>query len=565
MDLRFELLCTLMGGLGIFYFGLKSVSGVMQNLGGSFIQRSISSLQKNRLKGFIIGLVTTIIVQNSSMIVMTVIGLSNIGLMPLMISLSTILGANIGTTLLGYIFSMPISNLNLLFLGVGFIPTLFSNSKNWKLIGKILFGIGMIFLGLQIMTHGLDHFKISPLFAEIMRSSSQDPYKRYLITIIVGILCTIILQASTAMLGITILLGKTGILNFETCWALVLGANIGTTLIPSFTSLSGNTKGQKVAFGHFIFNFSFAILFSFYIPEFTELVNRILPQDANYLSEKNYRPYLGLHLAVAHTLFNLVMAIFFLPFLRSVENFLSKGFPIENQRAHKDLISVTDLDDILPTMTLLQTQKELKKLKNILDEMFIKTNDYLQMRDLSAKHFYSIKELQITSETVQKEITNFTCKLMEHQLTTEQSSQTHMIVRIAFEFESVVDCLVRMAVYKTRFHKIINTEDPTILKLFSFFSDVIYYFEQTTKNIEFPENNFDWSFILKKSKELKIIADSIRDQHIEEAIANQYNPLKDRTYSDLTMSLRKIRGHIFNIGQSLEEFMKMGEYRRNLI
>jgi phosphate:Na+ symporter len=148
----FKIIYTLLGGLGIFFFGMKQMSEALQQSAGDLIPKVINSLTTNRILAVTVGMIVTMIVQSSSVTTVMVVGFVNAGLMQLTQAIGVILGSNIGTTITGWIISIKVGKYGLLLIGLGIFPVLFSKNTKLQNIGKVFFGVGMIFMGLQLMS-----------------------------------------------------------------------------------------------------------------------------------------------------------------------------------------------------------------------------------------------------------------------------------------------------------------------------------------------------------------------------------------------------------------------------
>ena len=250
----FKIIYTVLGGLGVFFYGMKSMSEALQSVAGDVIKNIIHTLTKNRVSALLVGIVVTMLVQSSSVTTVMVVGFVNAGLMSLVQAIGIVFGANIGTTITGWIISIKIGKYGLLFIGLGIFPMLFGKSNKLRQIGRIMFGIGMIFFGLELMSGAFKPLRTMPEFIDAVAYFSQPNYFSYFACVVVGCILTVIVQSSSAMLGITMALATSGAIEFQTAAALVLGENIGTTITALLASVGGNIEAKRTARAHAIFN-----------------------------------------------------------------------------------------------------------------------------------------------------------------------------------------------------------------------------------------------------------------------------------------------------------------------
>jgi phosphate:Na+ symporter len=221
-----NLIFNLIGGLGIFLFGMKSLSEALQVLAGDRLRRGIAAVTDNRILGVGTGLLVTMIVQSSSVTTVMVVSFVNAGLMNLMQAASVILGANIGTTITGWILVLELHKPALPILGFGVFVHIIAKRESTKFMGQLAMGFGMIFFGLNLMKTGFSPLKELPEFTTLMASFGGAGFGNLILSVLVGTALTVAVQSSSAMLGVTIAMASVGLLTFEGAAALVLGENI---------------------------------------------------------------------------------------------------------------------------------------------------------------------------------------------------------------------------------------------------------------------------------------------------------------------------------------------------
>ena len=236
----FKMGYTAIGGLGIFILGMKYLSDSLQSLSGGLIRKAISSVTTNRFLAVIVGLVVTTFVQSSSITTVMVVGLTNAGLMQLSQAIGVILGANIGTTITGWILAVKVGKYGLLLIAIGVFPMLFSKNDRFSATAKVLVALGMIFFGLEIMSGAFKPLRSDEGFMNLMLTLDAQSLFSILGCVAIGCVMTMIIQSSSAMLGITIALALTGAIPLYTAVALVMGENIGTTITAQFAAIGGS-------------------------------------------------------------------------------------------------------------------------------------------------------------------------------------------------------------------------------------------------------------------------------------------------------------------------------------
>ncbi|MGL5902571.1 MAG: Na/Pi cotransporter family protein, partial [Cetobacterium sp.] len=250
LDIFFKVL----GGLGLFLYGMENMSKGMQKMAGERLKKILAVLTTNRLLAIVMGVFVTGLVQSSSVSTVMTIGFVNASLLSLKQALGVILGANIGTTITGWILVLKIGKYGLPMAGAAAISTMFFTSEKAKTRAMAIMGLGLIFFGLELMSDGLKPLRSLPEFVSLFHAFTADTYLGVLKAAAVGALLTAVVQSSSATLGITITLAVQGLIDYPTAVALVLGENVGTTITALLASLNATANAKRAAYAHTIIN-----------------------------------------------------------------------------------------------------------------------------------------------------------------------------------------------------------------------------------------------------------------------------------------------------------------------
>jgi Na/Pi-cotransporter len=271
-----EIVFQVCGGLGIFLLGMKNMSEGMQAVAGDRLRKMIGAITNNRLMASGVGALVTCVIQSSSVTTVMVVGMVNASIMTLTQAIGVILGANIGTTITGWILVVKIGKYGLPLLGISAFFYLFSKKDTVRFFAMFLVGLGMVFFGLQLMKHGFAPIKELPGFEAWFHEFQPDTYLGVWKCVMVGAVLTAIVQSSSATLGITMALALTGAINFHTAAALILGENIGTTITAFLASLGAFTNARRAAYAHVIFNIIGVCWITLLFVPYTNLIDRII-------------------------------------------------------------------------------------------------------------------------------------------------------------------------------------------------------------------------------------------------------------------------------------------------
>ena len=441
----FKLISGLVGGLGIFLLGMKHMSDGMQAVAGSSLRRLIGAVTNNRFLATIVGVVVTCFVQSSSITTVMVIGFVNSGIMQLSQAIGVIMGANIGTTITGWILVLKIGKYGLPLLGGSAFFYLFSKGDRWRYWAMVLMGVGMVFFGLELMKEACSIIKETPAFEAWFQRFDASTYLGVLGCAFAGCVLTVLVQSSSATLGITISLAAQGVISYETAAALVLVENIGTTITAFLASLGATTNARRAAYFHVIFNlvgvFWITLIFGWYIELIQSLVDGNVA-EAVMVDGKQTFPYTTAAIAATHSVFNITNTLIFLPFVAVFERLLKRVVP---DKGFKEKPHLTDLDIRIletPLLAIEQSRKEIEKMSDGCSKMLGWSAELLQQDDPDKALADRLRQREKVLDSVQDEIAEFVIHLLSgnvpHSVATEARRQMHM----ADEYESVSDYIL---------------------------------------------------------------------------------------------------------------------------
>ena len=305
-----------LGGLGLFLFGMKIMSEGLQKVAGKKMRQILAMVSNNRFVGCGVGAIVTSVIQSSSAATVMLVSFVDAGLMTLTQAIGVILGANVGTTVTAQLIAFNITEYALPAIAAGVILKFFLGRRKWIYVGDVLLGFGLVFFGLATMKAGFAPLKDSPAFISFFTRFNADNLSGIFLCVLAGSILTMILQSSSATVGITMALAIEGLLGFEASVALILGENIGTTITAQLASMGTNVNARRTANAHTLFNVIGVLLIILFFPLFLQVVEWLTssflgigPPDLVVGGEK---PNIARYIANSHTMFNLVSAVFFL-------------------------------------------------------------------------------------------------------------------------------------------------------------------------------------------------------------------------------------------------------------
>ena len=536
-----------LGGLGLFFLGLRFLTESLQSLAGDLIKKMISAVTSNRLIAVLVGLFVTTLVQSSSITTVMVVGLVNAGLMNLLQAIGVIFGANIGTTITGWILVIKVGKYGLLLIGLGIFPMLFAKNPKHSAIGKTLVALGLIFFGLQHMSGAFKPLRSDPDFISHLALFDANTILSLLGCVFIGCLLTFVIQSSSAMLGITIALASTGTLSYQTAAALVLGENIGTTITALLAAIGTNTIAKRAALSHALFNVLGVCIIILFFHSYVEFVDSIVPFNPDFLGPDGGKPHIAAHIAMGHTLFNVTATLVMLPFLQHLARFVERLIPEKKEKEVHHLTYLGAAGSMTPEIALNMATLELGNLAQMTKKILVLTKDYLSSPENNNEAYEKVFHLEGVSDNIQKEITTFVCQLMEGTLTAEQSAAAYSLIRAADELESIADYAQSLCRYRKR---LLRNEQgfsaAAWAELKSYQGGIWNFYDKVSKLMETSDADIE-SSIISDAQKLNRQADGVRESHLKRLREGSCKALPGLTFSDMIVALRRIKNHTVNL------------------
>ena len=329
----YECILSLIAGIGVFIVAMKLLSDSLNQIAGNKMKTLLEKLAGNRIKGVLIGALVTAVIQSSSATTVMVIGFVNADVMDLKQAAAIIIGSNIGTTVTGLLASLESLNVSLYLSLLVFIGVMLAFIKKIKKIANLMTGLGMIFVGLKTMSSACDDDSIRNSFEEVLENLKFPLLLEFL-----GVIFTAIIQSSSAMTGIVIIMVGQKVMSMRNGLFITLGANVGTCVTALLGIIGANTNSKRTALIHFIFNMTGCILFTPILWIFGDDIISILEK----LSKED-----AMRIAYFHLVFNITTAIVMTPLIQYLVKFVT--YVIKDREPPKDIIEwfIKDKEPIL--------------------------------------------------------------------------------------------------------------------------------------------------------------------------------------------------------------------------
>ena len=555
---------NVLGSLGVFLFGMKVMSEGIQKVAGNRLRSILSYMTQNRVAGIFTGFMTTCMVQSSSATTVMVVSFVNAGLLTLVQSIGVIMGANIGTTLTGWLvsilgFKFKIANIALPAIGIG-LPLIFSKLTKRKNIGEIFVGFGLLFLGLKFLKSSVPNIKDNPEILQFLSNYTDLGIVSLFIFIAVGVVLTIVVQSSSAAMTITITMAYSGWIDYPTACALILGENIGTTITAYLASINGNYHAKRAARAHMIINLIGVVWMIIAFKYFIQLIDSIAPESVPYgIDTYSVSPELfqniPIHLSLFHTLFNIinvVVLIWFVPQIASLVRKMVKPSEEESDQEYKLEYFSTNVQPT-PEIALLEAKKEVAYMSTTINDFIDNAIDTINNESKDYSIDSARKKEEITDQ-MQVEISNYLSECSKHELSVQSSKDSSDMIRIVNELESIGDSTFNLFLITEKMDQSSFTDEMKgqISDLYTVVKEFLLW------NHKFISNDIRQmtSSDLKKSIEYENKIDEMRNNFIGlsgDRLSKDSNSKSELLFIDVIKHLEHIGDFSLNISQALED------------
>lgn len=497
-----SLAMNLVIGLSFFLYGMKLLGDGLQKAAGDSLRRILQALTNSPIRGVLVGLTVTSIIQSSSATTVMLVGFANAGLITLSQAMGVVLGANIGTTITAQIIVFKLNDIIWAFILVGVLMEFFVKRRTTKAVGEAILGFGILFFGLYFMSDALGPLKTNQAFIDFLVRFGRVPA----LGILAGAVFTGVIQSSSVTTSLVVALSLQGMVTLPSAIALVLGANIGTTVTAGLASIGTNIVSRRTALTHFLFNFCGVVLIFPFLMPFTRLV----AMTSTYLPRQ---------VANAHTMFNVGMTCVALVLIKPFERFVRWLLPSRGSEQETKVVQYID-ERVLatPTLALSQATNELFRMGHITYEMVDSCKVALFENKMGLLD--EVLRSEDLVNLMQREITGYLTKITEHDLSEAQGTRVMALMHAVNDIERVGD-------HATNLVELIQIKDDKRLKF-------------NTATQEDLKEEFD--HVLKTLDEAM---DALRDYDVERA--HRVKEMEDRcdlmTKECMSRNIARLNAH----------------------
>lgn len=531
-------LFTMLGGLGLFLYGMHMMSNGLENVAGNSLKKILEKITSNRIVGVLIGAGITAVIQSSSATTVMVVGFVNSGLMKLSQAVWIIMGANVGTTITGQLIALNVKDFAPILIFAGVFLIQFIRNKKVGYVGEIVAGLGILFVGMQFMSDAMVPLRDYKPFVDLM-TTFENPF----LGIAAGAVFTAVIQSSSASIGILQALAMSGAIQLHSAIFVLFGQNIGTCITSIIASIGTNRNAKRTTMIHLLFNVIGTLVFvtlCLFIP-FTDYIVALTPGSVQN------------QIANVHTVFNIATTMLLLPFGNQLVQLVEKILPLkedEEQDLQTLYISATE-----PAASFMATTQLSKEIARMFD--FAKENIVLTMKGLTKvtdKYNEKIGNNEKYIDYLNTEITRFSAQVTLVDTNENDSLLTNALFKITGNIERIGDHAINLAQYidetKANGLKYSAQAETELTILQQTLDSSISCFEESKTQLT-PLN---MDKIIENEELVDELIASYRENQIKRLKKGEISAEACVVYSEILTDIERIADHLYSIAKLCRQF-----------
>ena len=529
----------LVGGLAIFIYGISLMGEGLQKVAGDKMRRVLELLTTNPIIAIIVGAVVTMIMQSSSAVTVIVIGFISAGLLTLPQAIGVIMGANIGTTITTQIVTFKLGEFAYPIAAIGFVLFFFTKRNSIKNIGQTIFAFGILFVGLNIMSDVMKPLADYPSFKDALLSIGENPG----LGLLVGTVLTVIVQSSSVVTSVLAkLAGQSSdgvpLISLQAAIPILIGSNIGTTITAILASIGANINAKRAALAHTIFNVSGALIFVWFIPVFTTLIEFI---SSNKIDRQ---------VANAHTLFNILNTIIWVPFIWLIVKFITSVLKGKDDITERRVLYIDYKVLNSPAIAMELAIKELARMAKISQIMMAGSKNAFV--EGNVKEADSVDKYEGLVDDLQCEIVKYlSVMLSQHILTEKQSVRLSGLMHVTHDIERIGDNCQNISDFaRDKIRRKLVFSDAALSEISDTFEKVNEMVDNTIQSLYKGDTKLAQR-VLTEEYEIDNLESRLRANHIDRLNKGLCNPESAITFIELIHNLERIADNCKNIAEAV--------------
>lgn len=555
----FFLVMGLVGGLGLFLFGMDMMSDGMKKSAGNKMRTILQRLTTNRFIAMLVGALVTMTIQSSSATTVMLVSFVHAGLMSFVQALGVILGSNIGTTVTAQIIAFKITDYALLMIAMGIALYLFGRRDSHKYYGEVILGFGLLFLGMSLMSKAMYPLRDYQPFIDVLKSL-ENP----LLGILAGAIFTALVQSSSAFTGIVIVLAIEGVLTLEAGIPLILGANVGTCITAALASITASQEARRVALAHVLFNLGGVLIFLPFIAPFADFVRSLSPGGAAGVDLGAVVPR---QIANAHTIFNVAAAVIFLPLVGLFAKLILRLMPekITDRGLQPTTLYLDERLLSTPAMAIDLAIAEIASILRLLDRMVSAIiKPFIEPKigqDVSHPQLNVIEGIQMREDKIDfldEQVSRYLLAISRQQLDDEQTKEVYGLLSVVNDMENIGDVVNRSLMPMVNLKLAANADFSAEGR-----KELISYHKKVMKQVYRLEAFFDRfklkdvEKIIKKRGKYLDLQYELLQEHLQRVGTERVESVSThQVHVKLMDTLKRINSYIGDIAKTLADVIK---------
>ena len=537
-----EILIPFVGGLGMFIYGMQIMAAGLEHAAGNKMKTVLEALTKNKFMGVLLGAAITAIIQSSSATTVMVVGFVNAGIMNLTQAMGIIMGANVGTTVTGWLVSavewaefLKPATIAPIAVILGVVMMLTGKRRSSKEIANIIIGFGLLFIGISTMSDAVAPLKEVEAFTNLFVTLGGNPF----LGILVGAVVTAVIQSSSASVGILQSLAAAGLVPFTAAIYIIMGQNIGTCVTAMMSSMGAKKNAKTAALMHLLFNVIGTVIFSAVAIIFFEVINA--SADYGFISQTQ--------ISIVHTVFNIATTVLLFPASNLIVKLAKKIGKVDDT---EEAESKAHLDDRMletPAIAIQSAINESVRMGEIVERSIELVKDVL-----FTKKSEDIKALKEDEDTVDKlcgEISNYVIKLSTLQISESEHAETVSLLQVLSDIERVSDYCENVSEYaETMVEKKITFSEIGRQHLEEIMKEALASYTFALE--AFKENSREKALkVIEKETIVDDMEVKLRNKHIKRLTNNECSTEAGIIFLDMLVVLERISDHARNIAEEV--------------
>ncbi len=539
-----DIIIPFVGGLALFIYGMQIMAQGLQNAAGNKMKQLLKALTQNKIMGVLLGAIVTAIIQSSSATTIMVVGFVNAGLMDLTQSMSVIMGANIGTTVTGWLVSsvewakfLSPAVIAPVVVMIGVILMITAKNISHKEISSIVIGFGILFIGIEMMSDAVYPLRESEIFKTLFMTLGENP----ILGILTGAAVTAIIQSSSASVGILQTLAASGLVPFHAAVYIIMGQNIGTCITAMLSAIGASRNAKCASYMHLLFNIIGTVLFSIVSIAYFKIINPTM----------GFGPISQTEISVVHTVFNIATTILLFPFSSYIINIAKKLNHVEMEQ-EKDESELVHLDDRLletPSFAVQSAVLEVVRMGYIVEKNL--NTAVAALLERNHDKIDKVRKREVTINNLCNSISDYLVKICNTHINQTENSVVTSLLAVITDMERIGDHCKNLAGCAEALERDnVFFSESAVEELLQMIDKTKSSYDNALKALEFSDTTFAYETV-RAEDIVDDMEEKLRAGHINRLANNLCNVRSGVRYLDTLTNLERISDHAMNIAQSV--------------